>query len=103
VIWPKEFQRTLVIADGEIIEEYLARTFPGWLQTIGLDYLKAETQALRPGNIIVRKGEPIDTLHIVTRGAVEIVIEPPNGREFVVARFEKGQYFWRDRDVAGWQ
>ncbi len=90
----KRVQRTLVISDGEIIEEYLDMIFPG-LTSKQLVWITSKLKRKRfaPGNVIVKKGEPIDTLHIVTRGSVEIVIEPPNGREFVVARFQKGQYF----------
>ncbi len=90
----KRVQRTLVIADGAIIEEYLARTFPG-LTERQLVWITAqlERKRFKPGEEIIKKGEPIEMLHIVTRGAVEIIIEPADGRRFVVAEFEKGQYF----------
>lgn len=90
----KRVSRTLVIADGEIIEEYLARTFPG-LTEKQLVWVTSQLtrKTYSPGDVILKKGQPVNMLHIVTRGSVEIVIEPPNGRQFIVAVYRRGQYF----------
>ena len=90
----KRVGRTLVISDGEIIEEYLSQTFPGlpekqlvWVTS----QLKKRTIA--PGEEILKKGEPVDKLYIVTKGSVEIVFSPSSGREFVGLTLGRGKYF----------
>lgn len=90
----KKVGRTLVISDGEIIEEYLAHTFPG-LTEKQLVWITSKLKRTKytPGDVILKKGEPVDKLYIVMKGSVEIVIDPPNGRQFVVAQFSKGHYF----------
>ena len=90
----KRVNRTIVISDGEIIEEYLARTFPGLTQQ-QLIWITSmlQPQKYAPGSIIIQKGEPADKFYIVTKGFVEVVLQTPDGQEFVVSRIESGQYF----------
>lgn len=98
----KRVQRTLVISDGEIIEEYLAQTFPG-LSEKQLAWVtsKLTRRKIEPGEVVLRKGDPVDTLYIVTKGKVEVVIEPANGRAFVVTELSKGKYFGEIELVRG--
>ena len=90
----KRVTRTIILSDGEVIEEYLARTFPALTEqqliqaTRGLDRKRVE-----PGSIILHKGDPPDGLYIVTQGQVEVVLHPTNGSEFVVTRLDRSQYF----------
>ncbi len=90
----RRVRRTIVIADGEIIEEYLAKTFP----TLTREQLVWVTSKLKqekylPGSIIIQKGEAADKFFIVTKGYVEVLLHVPGGQELVVARVESGQYF----------
>ena len=90
----RRVKRTIVIADGEIIEEYLARTFP----TLTQEQLVWATSKFRqakytPGSVIIQKGEPPDKFYIVTKGSVEVHLRVPNGQELVVSCIEEGQYF----------
>lgn len=90
----KRVGRTLVLSDGEIIDEYLAHLFPA----VGEAQLLAAMRKLRPvryapGEIIVRQGEAADTFFIVTEGSVDILIPQRTGVELVVASMDKGQYF----------
>ncbi|MEE9198959.1 MAG: ATP-binding cassette domain-containing protein [Dehalococcoidia bacterium] len=89
----KRVRRTLIISDGEIIEEYLARTFPSLTQ----QQLVWATSKLQPrkypaGSVIIQKGETAEKLYIVTKGHVEVVLSP-EGQELTVSRIERGQYF----------
>jgi putative ABC transport system ATP-binding protein len=90
----KRVGRTLVLSDGEIIDEYLAHVFPA----VGEAQLLAAMRKLRPvryapGEIIVRQSEAADTFFIVTEGSVDILIPQRTGVELVVASLGKGQYF----------
>jgi energy-coupling factor transporter ATP-binding protein EcfA2 len=85
--------RTVIISDGEIIEEYLADVFPAlsdqqlvWA-TRSLDHL-----TFPPGATIIQEGAPPENFYIVTKGEVEVHVRAPNGQEFVVARMGPGQY-----------
>jgi ABC-type lipoprotein export system ATPase subunit len=90
----KRVKRTIIIADGEIIEEYLAKTFPALTQR----QLIWVTSKLQPqkhprGSVIIQKGQPADMFYIVTRGHADVILETPDGQEFTVSRIEEGQYF----------
>ncbi len=90
----KRVKRTIIIADGEIIEEYLAKTFPSLdQQQLIWTTSKLTPQKYSGGSVIIRKGEVPDKFFIVTSGQVEVVISARDGQEFVVSRLQRGQYF----------
>ena len=86
--------RTVIISDGEIIEEYLAETFPAMTER----QLKDTTRHLehahyQPGQVIIQEGTPPDCFYLITKGEVEVVFQSGSGQEFVVTRMGVGQYF----------
>jgi ABC-type lipoprotein export system ATPase subunit len=90
----KRVKRTIVITDGEIIEQHLSQTFPSlnqeqlvWMTS------KLETQNYDAGSVIIQKGQPVDRFYIVTKGHVEVVLSTPDGQELVVSLIERNQYF----------
>jgi ABC-type lipoprotein export system ATPase subunit len=86
--------RTIVLADGEIIEEYLARLFPGLSEADLVEITRElETVQYSPGAVIVQRGELVNRFYLVTRGAVDIVVRRDEGREFTVATMRRGQFF----------
>ncbi len=93
----KRVGRTLIISDGEIIEEYLTRTFPTLTQS-QLIWLTSQlqTRLLPGGATIIRPGEPCRDFFIVTRGRVEVVLAVPGGTEVIVSTIERGQYLGAD-------
>jgi len=90
----KRVKRTIIIADGEIIEEYLSKTFPSLTQQ-QLIWVTSKLQPQRytPGSVIIQKGEPAEKFFIVTKGYVEVILQTPDGQEFTVSRIDEGQYF----------
>jgi ABC-type lipoprotein export system ATPase subunit len=90
----KRVKRTIVIADGEIIEQYLSRTFPSLTQQqLIWTTSKLRPKRYSPGAVIIQKGETPDKFYIVTRGYVEVILQTRDGQEFTVSRIESGQYF----------
>jgi putative ABC transport system ATP-binding protein len=90
----KRAKRTVVIADGEIVDEYLARALPG----LNEDQLLRATHKLAPvhyeaGSVILRSGQASEHFSIVTKGSVEVVLVRPDGQEIIVERLGIGQYF----------
>jgi ABC-type lipoprotein export system ATPase subunit len=85
--------RTVVISDGEIIEQYLAQTFPGLSeQQLARVTRQIERRRISPGGILIEEGCPPDAFYIVTRGEVEVHLRARDGQEFVVARNGPGYY-----------
>jgi ABC-type multidrug transport system ATPase subunit len=90
----KRVDRAVIVSDGEVIDEYLARTFPALTEDQLVEATR-DIQPLRhePGATILKEGLPADKFFIVTRGQAEVVLEGPDGSDIVVARMNPGQYF----------
>ena len=90
----KRVTRTVIISDGEIIDEYLAKAFPVLSEAqLVKATRKLEPQAFTPGAVIVNQGDTPDKFYIVTKGIVEVLRQEPDGQQIVVARLRSGQYF----------
>ncbi|MEP7198962.1 MAG: ATP-binding cassette domain-containing protein [Chloroflexota bacterium] len=90
----KRAKRTVVIADGEIVDEYLARALPG----LNEEQLLRATKKLAPvqyaaGETILKPGETSDKFCIVNKGVVDVVLVRPDGPETVVDHLGRGQFF----------
>ncbi len=86
--------RTIVLSDGAIIEEYLARVFPSLSeeQLIGVTH-HLEPLRFPPGAVIIRRGDAVDHFYLITKGEVDVRIQRAEGREFVVNTMGRGQFF----------
>jgi ABC-type lipoprotein export system ATPase subunit len=86
--------RTVILSDGEIIEDRLAHVFPALTPA---QLIKAthglEPERHAPGAVILREGERPEGLCIITRGQVDVLVPGPDGMQVVSARLTPGQYF----------
>jgi putative ABC transport system ATP-binding protein len=90
----KRVKRTIIIADGEIIEEYLVRTFPALTQQQLISTTsKLKQEKYVPGEVIFKKGDPSENIHFVTRGEVEVLLTTKDGHQIVSPPMRRGQYF----------
>lgn len=90
----KQVTRTIVLADGEIIDEYLTRIFPALTEEQLIQATHhLEHQRYAPGSIIIREGSSPDKFYLVTKGYVEVVLQEPDGQKLVVSQIGQGQYF----------
>jgi putative ABC transport system ATP-binding protein len=90
----KRVSRTVLIADGEIVNEYVAKAMP----TLTHDQMIRATRHLTtlkctPGAPIIQQGSHGDQFYIVSQGKVEVVLRRPNANDVVVTQFGPGQYF----------
>ncbi|HEX9115145.1 MAG TPA: ATP-binding cassette domain-containing protein [Anaerolineae bacterium] len=90
----RRVNRTVLLADGEIVNEWVARALP----LLTHQQMLAATHALQPlcfnpGQEIMRQDEPGDRFYIIEEGSVEIALKRPGGNEVVVTRLGPGQYF----------
>jgi ABC-type lipoprotein export system ATPase subunit len=90
----RRVSRTVILSDGEIIEDRLAHVFPALTpaQLVRATH-ELEPERHAPGAIILREGETPDGLHIITRGQVDVLVTGPDGMQVVAARMTQGQYF----------
>ena len=86
--------RTLMLSDGEIIEEYLVQTFPSLTEQ---ELIKAtrhlQRRSYAPGSVVLREGAQPDSFYIITKGQIEVLVEASDGDRMVVSRMGRGQYF----------
>ncbi len=86
--------RTVIVSDGEIIDEHLARALPTLSEAQLVQATrKLEPEKYAPGAIIVERGAPPTKFYIVTNGQADILVLTADGQEIVVDRMSSGQYF----------
>jgi putative ABC transport system ATP-binding protein len=86
--------RTVIISDGEVIEERLAKTFPSLTEAQLIEATRRlEPLKYAPGEVILRQGETPEHFYLVTRGRVEVAVPGRGGEEIIAATMAPGQYF----------
>jgi ABC-type lipoprotein export system ATPase subunit len=90
----KRTHRTALIADGEIVNEYVAKAMPTLLQDQMLWATKnAAVQTYEPGSLIVSEGANADTFYIVSKGTVEVVLPRPDQSDVIALQLGPGKVF----------
>jgi ABC-type lipoprotein export system ATPase subunit len=90
----KRATRTIILADGEVVDEYLARALPALTEDQLIKATRhSEPVRFQPGSVIVAQGEPPDKFYVVMVGEVDVLVEQPDGSEVVVDHLGSGQYF----------
>ena len=86
--------RTVIIADGEVVNEYVARALPTLSPALMLEASrKAKKVQFAAGETIIRKDTSIEQFYIVTQGTAEVTLRRPDGTDVVVDHMIPGQYF----------
>jgi ABC-type lipoprotein export system ATPase subunit len=90
----KRVKRTIVIAEGEIIEEQLMKTFPALTQP-DLIWLtsKLTRERYSPGTVILSQGETAKRFFIITKGTVDVLVKTRSGSTVAISELNRGQYF----------
>ncbi len=90
----KRAHRTALIADGEIVNEYVAKA----LATLTFDQLlaashMAETRHYEAGAMIITEGSNSEAFYVVSKGSVEVILPRPGQSDVVVVELGPGKYF----------
>ena len=90
----KRTDRTALITDGEIVNEYVAKVMP----TLSREQLLRATHVARKqtypaGAMIFAEGSDADAFDIVTKGMVEIVLPRPGQSDVIAVQLGPGKYF----------
>ncbi len=86
--------RTLIICDGEIIDETVASALP-WLthrQMLQVSHLVVR-KSYRPGELILEKGQPVDHFFMIASGQVEVVLQSSKCPYLILAHLDAGDFF----------
>jgi putative ABC transport system ATP-binding protein len=90
----KRTPRTLIISDGEIIDEAVAQALPllNHTQMLKVTHL-LEHKVIPPGGTVIHKGQHVDYFFIVARGFVEVVLDGANRPEVTLGQLGPGEFF----------
>lgn len=90
----KRTHRTALIADGEIVNEFVAKAMPTLTHNQLLQATKvAQKMNFNAGAMILSEGTNADTFYIVTEGTVEVILPRPNQSDVVALQLGPGKVF----------
>jgi ABC-type lipoprotein export system ATPase subunit len=90
----KRAHRTALIADGEIVNEYVAKALPTLTSAQLLTAThKFNAREYEAGAMILTEGKDNDRFYIVSKGVVEVVLPRPNQSDVVILQLGPGKYF----------
>ncbi len=90
----KRTNRTALIADGEIVNEYLAKALPTLTAAQLLEGTrKSRTLHFEPGALILTEGRSNDKFYVVSKGTVDVVLPRPGQSDVIALQLGPGKYF----------
>ncbi|MBK7456151.1 MAG: ATP-binding cassette domain-containing protein [Anaerolineales bacterium] len=90
----KRTHRTALIADGEIVNEYVAKVMPSLTASQLLQATKtAKLQTYKAGTMILSEGTNADTFYIVSKGTVEVILPRKNQSDVIALQLGPGKCF----------
>jgi ABC-type lipoprotein export system ATPase subunit len=90
----KRTERTALIADGEIVNEYVAKAMSTLSREQLLEATRiAKTQHYDAGTMILAEGTDANAFYIVTKGTVEVVLPRADQSDVIALQLGPGKYF----------
>ena len=90
----KQTHRTALIADGEIVNEYVSTAMPTLTQEqVWQATSRAKRLSFEAGTMILTEGANAESFYIVTKGMVEVILPRPNQSDVVALQLEPGKIF----------
>ncbi len=90
----KRTQRTALITDGEIVNEYVAKAMPTLPREVMLQATHvASVHCYEAGAMILTEGTNADAFYIVTRGTVEVILPRANQSDVIALQLGPGKFF----------
>jgi putative ABC transport system ATP-binding protein len=86
--------RNIIIADGELIHEIVAKALP-WLRHYHMmEFTKlAQTRQYPAKATIISRDEHVENFFMIQKGEVEVVLQDRKQNETVVSRLTPGEFF----------
>ena len=90
----KRTDRTALIADGEIVNEFVAKAMPTMPRELLLKATHfAKRQKYEAGTMILTEGTNADSFYIVAKGIVEVILPRPNQSDVIALQLGSGKIF----------
>ena len=90
----KRTHRTALIADGEIVNEYVAHAMPTLTREQLVEAMHSGTlKSFEPGAMILAEGTDAKAFCIVTKGTVEVILPRANQSDVVAVQLGAGKFF----------
>jgi ABC-type lipoprotein export system ATPase subunit len=86
--------RNIIISDGELINETVARSLPWLRHRHMLEFSKiAETQIYPAHSTILSRDQHVENFFMIQKGKVDVVLLDRRNRETVISRLKPGEFF----------
>ncbi|NQU31331.1 MAG: ATP-binding cassette domain-containing protein [Anaerolineae bacterium] len=90
----KRTSRTVVISDGELVNETIAQALPLLSQPLMKELSnKVEHLHLQPGETIIRQKEKVDKFFMIAKGKVDVVLQGRRKDDLIVAQLGNNDFF----------
>jgi len=86
--------RNIIIADGELINETVAKSLPWLRHRHMMEFTKlVEERTYLPNVTIIPRDEHVDNFFMIRKGEVEVVLLDEKNKETVISRLKPGEFF----------
>ncbi len=86
--------RNIILSDGELINETLAKSLPQLRHRHMLEFTKlVEERTYQPHETIISRDEHVEYFFMIRQGEVEVVLQDKKKNESVVSRLSDGEFF----------
>ena len=87
-------KRNIIIVDGELVNETVARALPRLRHRHLLEFTKlVETRVYAPHQTIIPRDAHVENFFMIARGEVEVVLHDGTRHEIVLSRLQPGEFF----------
>jgi len=86
--------RNIIIADGELINETVARSLPWLRHRHMMEFTKlAEMRTYAPNITIIPRNEHVEHFFMIHKGEVEVVLQDRKKEDTIISRLKPGEFF----------
>lgn len=86
--------RNIIIADGELINETVARSLPWLRHRHMMEFSKiAETETYSAKETIISRDEHVENFFMIHKGRVEIILQDGKQNDTIISRLAPGEFF----------
>lgn len=90
----KRTSRTVVISDGELVDETIAQALPLLSHRMMKDLSnRVEHVTYQPGQTIIEAKAPVDSFFMITSGEVDVVLKGRRADDVVISTLGSGDFF----------
>jgi ABC-type lipoprotein export system ATPase subunit len=86
--------RNIIIADGELIDETIARALPWLRHRHMMEFTRLiERRIYPPNETIIPRNVHVENLFMIRQGEVEVVLQDRKNQETIISRLKPGEFF----------